>query len=130
MYVLPLACWECGFESCWGLGCLWWVVYVVRKSPSWGSDSLLASPETPGISWILRFITSFARSVYKSLYLYRSVQSMTPSYLLQVHVIIIISYTPRSYKSFLSLSFSHQIPLCVTSAYHMWHVPWPSHCSW
>jgi hypothetical protein len=99
----------------------------MKTSPVWKLDTVLYYVLTP-LSRILleeltgsqpvkkfpsfcgpwRFITAFTGAYRPSLSWTRSIQSMSPSYLLKVHFNIIFPSTPGSSKWLLSLRFPHQ----------------------
>ena len=77
-----------------------------------------------------RFITALISARHLSLSWARSIQSMPPSHLLNIHFNIIFPNTPRSYKRSPSLRFPHQYPLCTSPLHLTCRMSCPSHSSW
>ena len=76
-----------------------------------------------------RFITSFTCARYLSLSWASSLQSMSPSYFLKIHLNIMLPSTPESSKWHISLRFPHQSPICISLLPHTCYMPRPPHSS-
>ena len=100
--------------------CLDLSLYIVR---------LVAMCPTSFFYGTWRFITRFKSDCHLSLSWATSVQSMPPSYFLQIYFHIILPSLLRSSKWSHSLRSPHHIPVCMSPLPHMCNIPWKSHSS-
>ena len=101
------------------------LTYSIQQSPSWKTNLFSASQEIPRIFWNPK-----VHYRHQSLSCASSIQSIPPtSYLLKIHLNIILPSTPGSSKWSLSLRFPHQNPVYASPLSHTCHMPRPFHSS-
>jgi hypothetical protein len=76
-----------------------------------------------------RFITAFTKAPHLSLSWARSIQSMSPSYFLKIHLNIILPSTPGYSKWSVSIKYPPQRPSMHLSTPHTCYMPHSSHSS-
>ena len=79
---------------------------------------------------IKRFITAITGASHLSLSWARSIQSLSPSHFLKIHLNIILPTASTSSKWSLSLGIPHQNPAYTFPVPHACHMSRPSHSSW
>jgi len=96
---------------------------VMEHSPSRQANQFSPSPEIPHILWNLK--------VHYRIYCPPNILNISqinqehshPSHFLNIHVNIILPFTPRTSKSFLSLTFPQQNIVCTSPLPHTCYIP-------
>jgi hypothetical protein len=115
---------------------MWWhwggekLTYSMEQSPSWKANRFAASQEIPRILWN----PSVHYRIHKCPPPVSILRQLNPvhtprSYILNIHLSIILPSTPGSPQWSLSLRFPHPNPVHASRLPHPSYMPRPSHSS-
>ena len=105
------------------------LTHSLEQSPFWETNKSSVIQKIPRILRNPKVHYSFISADHLSLSWARSIQSMSPSHFLKIHLNIILPFTPVTFKWSLSLSFPHQNPVSISALPHTCYMPLPSHSS-